>query len=61
MCRSRAQTTGAEQITIALIQLSGAAQQTVVSLRRSSEAMDDLHQVASGLAGGVSHAARHAA
>jgi methyl-accepting chemotaxis protein WspA len=50
----QAQMTGAEQITEALMQLSGAAQQTVVSLRHSSEAMDDLHQVASSLAGGVS-------
>ena len=49
----QAQTTGAEQITEALMQLSGAAQQTVASLRRSSEAMDDLHQVASSLAGGL--------
>jgi methyl-accepting chemotaxis protein WspA len=57
----QAQTTGAEQISEALMQLSGAAQQTVVSLRRSSEAMDDLHQVASSLAGGVSHATRQAA
>ena len=57
----QAQTTGAEQISEALMQLSAAAQQTVVSLRRSSEAMDDLHQVASSLAGGVSHATRQAA
>jgi methyl-accepting chemotaxis protein WspA len=57
----QAQTTGAEQITEALMQLSGAAQQTVVSLRRSSEAMDDLHQVASSLAGGASRATLHAA
>ena len=56
-----AQTTGAEQITEALMQLSGAAQQTVVSLRRSSEAMDDLHQVASRLAGDVSHVTPRAA
>ena len=57
----QAQMTGAEQITEALMQLSGAAQQTVVSLRQSSEAMDDLHQVASSLAGGVSPLALHAA
>ncbi len=49
----QAQATGAEQISEALMQLSGAAQQTVVSLRRSSEAMDDLHQVAGSLAGGA--------
>ena len=49
----QAQMTGAAQISEALMQLSGAAQQTVVSLRHSSEAMDDLHQVASSLAGGV--------
>jgi methyl-accepting chemotaxis protein WspA len=57
----QAQTTGAEQITEALMQLSGAAQQTVASLRRSSEAMDDLHQVASSLASGVSSVTRQAA
>jgi methyl-accepting chemotaxis protein WspA len=57
----QAQMTGAEQITEALMQLSGAAQQTVVSLRHSSEAMDDLHQVASGLAGGVSPLTSYAA
>lgn len=50
----QAQATGAEQISEALMQLSGAAQQTVVSLRRSSEAMDDLHQVAGSLAGDAS-------
>ena len=47
----QAQNTGAEQISEALMQLSGAARQTVVSLRLSSEAIDDLHQVASSLAG----------
>jgi methyl-accepting chemotaxis protein WspA len=57
----QAQTTGAAQITEALMQLSGAVQQTVVSLRRSSEAMDDLHDVASSLAGGVSRGTRQAA
>jgi methyl-accepting chemotaxis protein WspA len=57
----QAQTTGAQQIAESLMQLSGATQQTVASLRRSSEAMDDLHQVASSLAGGVSPAALQAA
>jgi Methyl-accepting chemotaxis protein (MCP) signalling domain len=57
----QAQTTCAEPITEALIQLSGAAQQTVVSLRHPSEAMDAVHQVASGLAGGAPHVTRHAA
>jgi methyl-accepting chemotaxis protein WspA len=53
----QAQTTGAEQITEALMQLSGAARQTVASLRLSSEAMDDLHLVAGNLAGRVTPAA----
>jgi methyl-accepting chemotaxis protein WspA len=56
----QAQMTGAAQISDALMQLSGAAQQTVVSLRHSSEAMDDLHQVASSLVG-VSRVALRAA
>src|SRR5687768_1290858 len=55
----RAQMTGASQISEALMQLSGAAQQTVVSLRHSSEAMDDLHQVASSMAGGISPLDQH--
>jgi methyl-accepting chemotaxis protein WspA len=57
----QAQTTGAEQITEALMQLSGAARQTVASLRVSSEAMDDLHQVATSLAGNVGQATQQAA
>ena len=57
----QAQTTGAEQITEALMQLSGAARQTVASLRVSSEAMDDLHQVAASLAGDVGQATQQAA
>ena len=56
----QAQNTGAEQISEALMQLSGAARQTVVSLRLSSEAMDDLHQVASSLAGASRLGARAA-
>jgi methyl-accepting chemotaxis protein WspA len=57
----QAQTTGAEQITDALMQLSGAAQQTVASLRRSTEAMDDLHKVAAELIGRASQIALRAA
>ncbi|HEY0182565.1 MAG TPA: methyl-accepting chemotaxis protein [Rhodopila sp.] len=50
----QAQATGAEQITLALGQLSEAAQQTVDSLRQSGQAIDGLNQVVAGLAGGVS-------
>jgi methyl-accepting chemotaxis protein WspA len=50
----QAQATGAEQITLALGQLSEAAQQTVDALRQSSQAIDGLNQVVAGLAGGVS-------
>ena len=57
----QAQTAGAEQITDALMQLSGAAQQTVASLRRSTEAMDDLHTVATDLIGRASQIALRAA
>ena len=57
----QAQMTGTAQISEALMQLSGAAQQTVASMRHSSEAMDDLHQVASSLAGGASTLALSAA
>jgi methyl-accepting chemotaxis protein WspA len=49
-----AQTNGAEEIAMALSQLSEAAQQTVDSLRQSSLAIDELNQVASGLSNGVS-------
>ncbi len=49
----QAQATGAEQITLALGQLSEAAQQTVDSLRQSSQAIDALNQVVTGLSGGV--------
>jgi methyl-accepting chemotaxis protein WspA len=50
----QAQAAGAEQITQALAQLNESAQQTVESLRQSSMAIDELHQVANGLRGGVS-------
>jgi len=49
-----AQASGAEQITLALAQLSEAAVQTVDSLRQSRAAIDDLNQVAIGLRSGVS-------
>jgi len=50
----QAQASGAEQITQALTQLGEAAQQTVDSLRQSSQAIDELNRVAIGLRGGVS-------
>jgi methyl-accepting chemotaxis protein WspA len=49
-----AQASGAEQITQALTQLSEAAQQTVDSLRQSSQALDGLNQVSEDLRSGVS-------
>ena len=57
----RAQASGAEQITQALAQLSEAAQQTVDSLRQSTQAIDELSQVAVGLLGGNSRFALQAA
>ena len=50
----QAQSRSAEQITQALMQLSEAAQQTVDSLRQSSQAIDELNGVAIDLRGGVS-------
>jgi methyl-accepting chemotaxis protein WspA len=50
----RAQATGAEQISQALSQLGEASQQTADSLRLSTQAIDQLTQVAGGLRGGVS-------
>jgi methyl-accepting chemotaxis protein WspA len=50
----QAQATGAEQITEALSQLSEAAQQTAASLRHSTQAIDELNQVAASLRSGVS-------
>lgn len=50
----QAQTTGAEEITLSLTQLSDAARQTVDSLRYSALAIDELNQVAGGLSSGVS-------
>ena len=47
-------TPGAEQITQALAQLSGAAQQTVESLRQSDQAIDGLNQAATSMRNGVS-------
>ncbi len=49
----QAQATGAGQISEALAGLSDAAQQTVASLRQSSQAIDGLHEVATGMQNGV--------
>lgn len=48
-----AQTTGAEQISEALVQLTEATQQTVESLRQSSSAIDELNQVSGNLHGSI--------
>jgi PAS domain S-box-containing protein len=45
----QAQAQGAQQINEAMVQLSGAAQQTVESLRGSTRAIAQLHQVSEGL------------
>ncbi|AMO99892.1 methyl-accepting chemotaxis (MCP) signaling domain protein [Collimonas arenae] len=50
----QAQAIGAEQISQALGQLSDAAQQSVESLRQSSQAIDELTLTANGLRNGVS-------
>ena len=50
----QAQSTGAEQINQALVQLSEASGQTVESLRQASSAVDELNLVANGLRTGVS-------
>ncbi|WP_408952298.1 methyl-accepting chemotaxis protein [Lysobacter sp. Hz 25] len=50
----QAQAAGAEQINLALGQLSEAAQQTVDALKQSNQAIDELHQVSAGLRDGVS-------
>ena len=50
----QAQSTGAEQINQALVQLSEASAQTVESLRQASASIDDLNLVANGLRTGVS-------
>ncbi|WP_084304972.1 methyl-accepting chemotaxis protein [Phytopseudomonas flavescens] len=50
----QAQSTGAEQINQALVQLSEASSQTVESLRQASASIDDLNLVANGLRSGVS-------
>ena len=50
----QAQSTGAEQINQALVQLSEASSQTVESLRQASASIDDLNLVANGLRTGVS-------
>ena len=50
----QAQSAGAEQINLALIQLSEAAQQTVDALKQSNQAIDELHHVSAGLRDGVS-------
>jgi methyl-accepting chemotaxis protein WspA len=50
----QAQSTGAEQMSDALVQLTEAVQQTVESLRQSTLAIDNLNQVAATLASGVS-------
>jgi methyl-accepting chemotaxis protein WspA len=56
----QAQATGAGQISEALSQLSQAARQTVESLGQSSEAIDDLNQVSTGLRSSVSSFRLHA-
>lgn len=48
------QAVGAEQITQALTQLGHAAQETVESLRHSSEAIEGLNRAAAGMRSGVS-------
>jgi methyl-accepting chemotaxis protein WspA len=50
----QAQSTGAEQINQALVQLSEASSQTVDSLRQAGAAIDELNQVANNLRVGVS-------
>lgn len=50
----QAQATGAEQISESLMQLTEAARKTVESMSQSSVAIEELHQVASGLRSGVS-------
>ena len=50
----RAQATGAEQISEALLQLTETTQQTVESLRQSSSAIDELNQVSGSLHGSIS-------
>ncbi|GAB3356868.1 methyl-accepting chemotaxis protein [Lysobacter tyrosinilyticus] len=50
----QAQSAGAEQINLALTQLSEAAQQTVDALKQSNQAIDELHHVSAGLRDGVS-------
>ena len=48
-----AQATGAEQINLALSQLSEASSQTVESLRQTSLSIDELNLIANGLRNGV--------
>jgi ABC-type transporter Mla subunit MlaD len=50
----QAQSTGAEQINQALVQLGEASSQTVDSLRQAGAAIDELNQVANNLRVGVS-------
>ena len=45
----QAQSTGAEQITEALAHLGEAVQQTVETLRESSQIIDDLNHAATGM------------
>jgi methyl-accepting chemotaxis protein WspA len=49
----QAQATGAEQISLALMQLTDAARQTVESMNQSGMAIGELNQVSSGLRSGV--------
>jgi len=51
----QAQSTAAEQISLALTQLSELASQTVESLHQSSRTIDQLNQVAKDLHTGVLH------
>jgi methyl-accepting chemotaxis protein WspA len=49
----QAQSTGAEQISAALVQLTEATHQTVESLRQSSDAIEDLNRVSGNLHGSI--------
>jgi len=51
----QAQASGAEQITQSLVHLTTAAQQMVESLQVSTQAVDELNRVSTGLRGGVSN------
>ena len=48
------QSEGAQQIKLAMLQLSDSAQQTVISIRQSNAAIEALNDAAQGLQNGVS-------